>query len=304
MQAAAIPPGRLIQTFSAHGYEVLSLAVTSDNARFVSGGGDRAAFLWDVASGTTLRRFGGGGGGHASRINSVAFAGAEDALVVTGGFDTTVRLWDVRSQAARPIMVLGEARDSVSAVAVRGADVVAGSVDGRVRSYDVRMGRLTTDVLGASVTSLSMSRDARTVLVGTLDSRLRLMDRESGACLKTYADPGWRNEELRVQSVLGGGERFIIAGDELTAANAAAGEGSTGEGRIWVWDLLSGELVTKVVVPWGPKGSDSRKRVVGRDGKEKERKNVVSCVAWKEGGFGDQFCVGGTSSAVTVFGSG
>jgi mitogen-activated protein kinase organizer 1 len=44
--------------------------------------------------------------------------------------------------------------------------------------------------------------------------------------------------------------------------------------------------------------------VIGRDGKEKERKNVVSCIAWKDGGFGDQFCVGGTSGVVTVFGEG
>jgi mitogen-activated protein kinase organizer 1 len=79
------------------------------------------------------------------------------------------------------------------------------------------------------------------------------------------------------------------------------GDGS--EGRVWAWDLLTGKLVARVPVPWGS-GSETRKKVVGRDGKEKERKNVVSCIAWKEGGFGDQFCVGGTSGVVTVFGEG
>jgi mitogen-activated protein kinase organizer 1 len=287
------PAGRLIQTFSGHGYEVLSLAVAADNARFCSAGGDRALFLWDVESGTTLRRFGGMGvGGHASRINSVAFAGADDMLVVSGGFDTTVRVWDCKSGNTKPIMVLSEARDSVSAVAVGDAEIVAGSVDGRVRTYDVRMGRLTTDVLGGSVTSLCLSRDARTLLVGTLDSKVRLMDRENGTCLRTYRDDGWRNEELRVQSVLGGSERFVLAGDELT------GE-STTEGRVWAWDLLTGKLIARVPVPW----NDTKRRAIGRDGKEKERKNVISCMAWKEGGYGDQFCVGGTSGIVTVFGN-
>jgi mitogen-activated protein kinase organizer 1 len=255
-----------------------------------------------VATAQTIRRFAGTATtGHTGRINAVSFAGVGgDSLVVTGGFDTTVRIWDVRSGGgnARPVQVLTEARDSVSSVVVRGAEILAGSVDGRVRGYDVRMGAVTTDVMGASVTSLSLSRDGKTVLVGTLDSKVRLMDRESGGCLKTYGDEGWRNEELRVQSVLGGRERFVVAGDELTGAS----EGNL-DGRVWVWDLLSGRLVAKVPVPWGPGGMESRKKVLGRDGKEKERKNVVSCMDWKEGGFGDQFCVGGTSGVVTVFGA-
>lgn len=302
--APVIPQGRLIQTYSGHGHEVLSLAVSADNARFASAGGDRAAFLWDVATAQTVRRFSGGGTttGHAGRINAVAFAGAGDALVVTAGFDTSVRVWDARSggASARPVQVLSEARDSVAALAVRGAEIVAGSVDGRVRAYDVRVGRVVTDVLGASVTSLCLSRDAKTMLVGTLDSKLRLMDRENGTCLKTYADAGWRNEELRVQSVLGGKERYVVAGDELTAAGRPEGDV---DGRVWAWDLLTGKVAAKVRVPWGPAGLEGRKRVLGRDGKERERKNVVSCIDWKEGGYGDQFCVGGTSGVVTVFGT-
>ena len=58
-----------MQTYDAHGYEVLDLAVASDNARFASVGGDKQAFLWDVATARTLRRF----TGHFSRINTCAF---------------------------------------------------------------------------------------------------------------------------------------------------------------------------------------------------------------------------------------
>jgi mitogen-activated protein kinase organizer 1 len=75
-----------------------------------------------------------------------------------------------------------------------------------------------------------------------------------------------------------------------------------GHGRIWAWDLLTGRLVAKVTVPWGPDGFEAKKKAVGRDGKEKTRNNVISCMAWREDGWGDQFCVGGTSGVVTVFG--
>jgi mitogen-activated protein kinase organizer 1 len=301
--AITIPQGRLIQTYAAHGYEVLSLSVSGDNARFASCGGDRSVFLWDVATAQTLRRLGGGGaggqpGGHAGRINCVAFAGDDDALLVSGGLDTTVRVWDVKGAgSARPVQVLGEARDAVAAVVVRGPEVVAGSVDGRVRTYDVRMGRCVTDVIGPSVTSLCLTRDGKAVLVGSLDSRIRLMDRKDGACLKTYSDPGMKNEDLRVQSILGGKEQYVMTGDEMTRT-----PGQNGEGRLWAWNILTGDVVAKVQVPWGPAGTEPKKKLIGKDGKEKERSNVISCMAWREGGFGDQYCVGGTSGVVTVFG--
>ncbi|KAI0381718.1 WD40 repeat-like protein [Hypomontagnella monticulosa] len=291
-----IPEGRLIQSYSAHGYEVLSLSVASDNARFASAGGDRSVFLWDVASAQTLRRFGGNQQGHSARVNSVSFAGADDSLLVSGSLDASVRIWDVKSSALKPVQVLAEARDSVSAVVVRGAEIVAGSVDGRVRTYDVRMGRCVTDVIGPSVTSLDLTRDGKAVLVGSLDSKVRLMDRESGSCLKTYSDPEWKNEDLRIQSILGAKEQFVLVGDEMTGT-----PGRNGEGRIWAWDVLTGELKAKVMVPWGPPGHEPKK-FVGKDGKPKERSNVLSCFAWREDGFGDQYCVSGTSGVVTVFG--
>lgn len=300
----AVPQGRLIQTYAAHGYEVLSVDVAADNERFVSAGGDRAVFLWDVSAAVTTRRFGGTAQGHSARINCVCFAGEGDSLVVSGGFDTTARVWDVRSRSLKPVQVLDEARDAVTAVAVRGPELVTGSVDGRVRSYDVRMGRCTTDVLGACVTSLGLTRDGRAALVGSLDSRVRLMDRDTGACLRAYSAPGFRNEELRIQSVLGARERYVVAGDEMAAGGGddADAHGS-GSGRIWAWDLVTGALAASIEVPWGPGGHEPKRRVVGKDGREKARSNIVSCMAWRDGGWGDEFCAGGTSGVVTVFGA-
>ena len=227
-------------------------------------------------------------------MNTVCFAGAGDSVLVSGSFDATVRIWDVKSQNMKPIMVLEEARDSVSCVLAgqRGSEyeIASGSVDGRVRYYDLRMGRLETDVVGPSVTSLQRTRDGKGVLVGALDSSVRLMDRDGGGLLKAYKAEGYRNDEFRVRSAFGGNERWVLCGNEETSGD---------DGVVLVWDTLSGNVVERIRVEGSKVGG---KKKIGRDGKEKENKNVISCLAWKENGRGDQWCCAGTDGIVTVFG--
>lgn len=54
-------------------------------------------------------------------------------------------MWDCKSQQRMPIQVLDDARDSVTCLVIRGHEVIVGCVDGNVRSYDVRKGKLTAD---------------------------------------------------------------------------------------------------------------------------------------------------------------
>lgn len=78
----------------------------------------------------------------------MGFGGEDGSVVISGSYDATVRLWDCKSQSTKPIQVLEEAKDSVSSLHVVGHEIVTGSVDGRMRVYDVRMGMLFVDVIG------------------------------------------------------------------------------------------------------------------------------------------------------------
>lgn len=300
--STAIESTSPIQRYEAHGYSVLDVAVAADNARFASVGGDRQVFLWDVEQGGTTRRW----SGHNSRVEAVQFAGEGDAVVVSGmaltfkssfpnkfgvltdGFltqgsaDTTINLWDARSNAYKPIQTLSEANDTVSSLHVHMPtySIASGSYDGRMRVYDVRMGKTTVDVLAHPVTSVRCSADGNALLASTLDSYIRMLDRVDGKLLAAFGEPNkkeeeaqqprsflgtkprhvYRNTELRVRSVFAQGDAVVLSGSE-----AAKHDGSAPGAAVFAWDVLSGEAVA--TVPMG------------------DKVKAVSCVAWNEKGY-------------------
>lgn len=224
-------------------------------------------FLWDVSTGTTTRRL----SGHMGKIYVVDFN--EDSTVVasgeghyahiqritesiSGSFDSTVRLWDLRlvslencksqtltgrsSQNRAPIQVLDEARDAVQTLHVGSTYILAGSVDGHIRTYDLRMGELRSDFIGSGSTlliyillqlkhpvtdpvgSVIPTQDSQTYLAATLDGHIRLMDCSTGKMLNDFTSH--TNESYRIRACFGHAEASVVCGDE--------------NGQIWAWDLL------------------------------------------------------------------
>ena len=65
-------------------------------------------------------------------------------------FSLSWRLTNLYESApqGQPIQVLDEARDAVQTLHVGPTFIVSGSIDGHVRTYDVRMGELRSDFIG------------------------------------------------------------------------------------------------------------------------------------------------------------
>lgn len=220
-----------IKTYAQHSYEVHALDIARDNTRFASGGADKSVYVWDVATGSVLRRF----DGFAGRVNDVRFGGRDDygSVLAVGGFDGVVRVFDLRAQGAwRPIVEIAEAKDAVTSLSVRGDRIYSGSVDGVLRCYDLRAGELRADTLPAPITSVCPSRRDTSVVVATLDSTVRLLDTRDGSLLQTYS--GHQHVSLRCRAALTTQEDGVIAGDE--------------QGSLLGWDMVSSERV-----PIGPK---------------------------------------------------
>jgi hypothetical protein len=214
-----------IQRYSAHSYEVLCLDIAPDSMRFASAGPDRAVMLWDVATGQVFRRF----HSHTGRIHDVRFAGAHDdgSLLYTGGSDKTLRAFDLRaSNAWRPIWEASDAQDAILALAPTPNCVHTASVDGALRTYDVRMGQLRTDMLDEPITSLTPTKDGAAMLVTQLSSTHRLMDLADGTQLQCFQ--GHTQNAFRCHSDLSRDEAVVFSGDET--------------GHLYAWDTLKGQV--------------------------------------------------------------
>ena len=141
------------------------------------------------------------------------------------------------------------------------------SVDGKLRTYDLRTGTLTTDLIGPAITSLTLTTDTNALLVSTLDSKIRLFDKSSGGCLQTYSG-GHTNTDFRVRSCVGGpGDVWVLTGSE--------------DGKVVAYDLVDGREVACL--------------------KELHEGKVVSAVAfhprggqWVSAGVDGTVCVWGT----------
>jgi mitogen-activated protein kinase organizer 1 len=59
-----------------------------------------------------------------------------------------IRNRSISSQNRQPIQALEEARDSIQALYVGSSRIMSGSVDGHVRTYDLRKGELRADYIG------------------------------------------------------------------------------------------------------------------------------------------------------------
>lgn len=103
-------------------------------------------------------------------------------------------------------------QDSATCVAASGHCIFAGSVDGSVRRFDVRLGRATCDQLHHPVTSLAVTRDGLCVIAACTDSTLRLLDVNSGQQLARYT--GHVHVAVKMDCCLTPSDAYVVGSSE------------------------------------------------------------------------------------------
>jgi mitogen-activated protein kinase organizer 1 len=199
-------------------------AVAVDEASLVCAS-DKTIVISDVVTRQTKRRF----PGHTGRVNAVALS--HDTFL-SASYDATVRIWDAKSRSV--IQILKDAKDSVTDlhVAEDALCIRTASVDGCVRTYDLRKGEVACDEFASPITSMAPCKDGSSLAVSCLDGSIRLMDIGSGQLLNTY-------ESHHVAGRYG--LHCCITADDATVVTGSE------DGRAVLYDLVSATCVQSLV---------------------------------------------------------
>lgn len=155
-----------------HAATALAVDALSKNLIIAS---DKTALQIDAVTAKTIRQW----HGHTAAIESVDIISSPNRgveLVATSSYDATVCLWDGRTNVNKPIQTLKGAKDSVSVVKlIYGSSIVTASIDGCLRTYDVRNGKIVTENVHSPITDIAFSSLGARTAVNCLDGGIRVL---------------------------------------------------------------------------------------------------------------------------------
>ncbi|KIM24262.1 hypothetical protein M408DRAFT_76226 [Serendipita vermifera MAFF 305830] len=158
----------------------LSVSISSDGKRIVSGSSDRTVRIWDAETGQTIL---GPLHGHSHSVYSASFS-PDGKRVVSCSSDHTIRVWDAETGGTVLDPLHGH-RDAVNSVSFSpdGKRIVSGSSDHMIRVWDAETGEMVLGPLRGhrdSVNSVSLSPDGKRIASGSMDAKIRVWDAETG----------------------------------------------------------------------------------------------------------------------------
>ena len=152
-------------------HSILTLSVSADGQRAVSGGVDGMVRVWDLRSGAAVHTL----TGHHGPVMAVAVS-ADGQRAVSGGEDGTVRVWDLRSGAAAHTLTGHNRRISAVAISADGRYAVSGG-GGTVRVWDLADGaELACFISDSEITALAAAQLNAPVTAGTSTGPVHLLE--------------------------------------------------------------------------------------------------------------------------------
>jgi WD40 repeat protein len=187
-----VQAGTSVLVFAEHTASVNSVAFSPDGTLALSAAGEEL-ILWEVATGTVVRRFVGDEStpGHDDVIYSAVFS-PDGQHVLSADRHGDIILWDTNTGAIIRRMGETETRhlEAVRSVAISpdGQTALSGSSDDTVILWDLNTGTAIDQFLGHTndVYAVAFSAAGLTALSGSLDGTLMLWDVATGAQIRRY----------------------------------------------------------------------------------------------------------------------
>jgi WD40 repeat protein len=193
---------------SDHTSPIISLAISRDGTRLVSGDYAGEIMLRDASDGRVLRRF------HNARPLSLALS-ADGGLIFAGMHDGALFVWDANSGNMLGTRAFGDGINSMSLSPDGTALALALAVrDGVVRIWEPASGRFRGDLRGHhdEVTRVVWSRDGKSLLTASRDQTACLWS-NNGALLRTFRG---HLGDVEAAAFSPDGQKVVSASDDQT----------------------------------------------------------------------------------------
>lgn len=232
LQLWDIESGRRVGDFQGHTASLLSVSITPDGMKALTGSSDKTVRLWDLRgrgrSGLIDR--------HRSEVTGLGIIpGGRGVLSVSG--DSSVGIWSLKTGGLYGFLDGdGGGIQRVKLTADGSRAVTAGSIFLQV--WDLDMGiclhNLDEGRIADPARGLDISRDGRRAVAGSRYHTLRIWDLKSGECLRTLEGHFGRVDCIRMTP---DGARIVSGSDDKT---------------LRVWDTESGTCLLTLSGHTGP----------------------------------------------------
>lgn len=176
-----ITPSRSI----AHPERILGTALSSDAKRLVTGGADKLARVWTLATGAIERQF----AGHTGPVVGGGFT-ADGAVLVTASHDETIRVWNATNGTQNAVLAGHAGLLNALAVAPNSQFVATAGDDGAVKVWALPVTPPKAFAHPDAVLAFVVSADGNRVLTAGNDKQARLWNLNAANPERAYATNG------------------------------------------------------------------------------------------------------------------
>ncbi|KAJ6824761.1 autophagy-related protein 16 isoform X2 [Iris pallida] len=205
---------------------ILDLAITQDNRSVIAASSSKDLIVWELGSGRILHTL----TGHRDKVCAVDASRVSSRNIVSASYDHTIKVWDLHKGYCINTLVSASNCNSLI-YSVDGVTLCSGHVDGNLRLWDSRSGKLVSEVAAHSqaVTSVCISRSGNIVLTSGRDNTHNLFDLRTLELRGTFMASGNRVASNWSRSCVSSDEKYVAAG--------------SADGSVYIWSILKGDVV-------------------------------------------------------------
>ncbi|XP_031474575.1 autophagy-related protein 16 [Nymphaea colorata] len=214
---------------------VLDMAVSHDNKTVIAASSSNNLYVWDVGSGRIRHTL----TGHTDKVCAVDIGKLSNRLLVSAAYDRTIKTWDLQKGYCLNT-IMSHSNCNALCFSADGQTICSGHVDGNLRMWDTRTGKLMSEVAAHSqiVTSISLSRSGNIVLTSGRDNLHNLFDVRTLEVCGTFRSNGVKIASNWSRSCISSDDNYVAAGSS--------------DGAVYVWSRLSPDTVSRLVEHTAP----------------------------------------------------